>query len=145
VPLGWKAFLNSPFEDGARAPIPDSIEEVGASVVDAGMKVHKALGPGLLESAYEQCLAYELTERGLSVRRQIPLSITYGRLKIDAAYRVDMLIGEAVIVEVKSLDALVPVHQAQVVTYLKLSGHRLGFLMNFNVPLFKQGLKRIAR
>jgi GxxExxY protein len=137
--------LKSPFEDGARAPIPDATEEVGATVVDAGMKVHKALGPGLLESAYEQCLAYELNERGLSVRRQIPLSITYDKLKIDAAYRLDMLIGESVIVEVKSLDALLPVHQAQLVTYLKLSGHRLGFLMNFNVPLFKQGLKRIAR
>lgn len=137
--------MGSPFEDGARAPISAEIEEIGAAVVDAGIKVHKALGPGLLESAYEQCLAYELSERGLSVRRQIPLSITYGRLRIDAAYRIDMLVGDAVIVEVKAVDASLPVHQAQLVTYLKLSGHRLGFLMNFNVPLFKQGLKRIAR
>lgn len=132
-------------EGGAFAPIPADIEEIGAKVVDSGIKVHKALGPGLLESTYEQCLAYELGERGITVRRQVPLAITYGRLKIDAAYRIDMLIGEAVIVEAKALDVLLPVHQAQLVTYLKLSGHRLGFLMNFNVPLFKQGLKRIAR
>jgi GxxExxY protein len=113
-------------------------------VVDAGMKVHKTLGPGLLESTYEQCLAYELSERGLTVRRQIPLSITYGKLKVDAAYRIDMLVNDRVIVEAKSVDALMPVHQSQLVTYLKLSGHRLGFLMNFNTPLFKQGLKRFA-
>ncbi|NOT41301.1 MAG: GxxExxY protein [Alphaproteobacteria bacterium] len=109
------------------------------------MKVHKALGPGLLESAYEQCLAYELQERGMSVRRQIPLAISYGKLKIDAAYRIDMLVAESVLVEAKAIEALLPVHQAQLVTYLKLSGHRLGFLMNFNVPLFKNDLRRIAR
>jgi len=130
---------------GAYAPIPAEVEEIGAVVVDAGIKVHKALGPGLLESTYEQCLAYELQERGLAVRRQIPIAISYGRLKIDAAYRIDMLVAENVIVEAKAIEALLPVHQAQLVTYLKLSGHRLGFLMNFNVPLFKNGLKRIAR
>ena len=133
------------FESGAFAPIPPEVEEIGATVVDAGIKVHKALGPGLLESAYEQCLAYELNERGLSVRRQVPLAITYGKLKLDAAYRIDMLVAEVVVVETKSIDVLLPVHQAQLVTYLKLSGYRLGFLMNFNVPLLKQGLKRIAR
>ena len=119
--------------------------KAGATVIDAGIKVHKALGPGLLESTYEQCLAYELSERGLAVRRQIPLPITYGKLKLDAAYRIDMLVAEAVIVEAKSIEVLLPVHQAQLVTYLKLSGHRLGFLLNFNVPLFKQGTRRIAR
>lgn len=79
------------------------------------------------------------------MRRQIPLPITYGKLKLDAAYRIDMLVAEAVIVEAKSIEVLLPVHQAQLVTYLKLSGHRLGFLLNFNVPLFKQGTRRIAR
>jgi len=114
-------------------------------VVDAGIKVHSALGPGLLESVYEQCLAYELAQRGLSVRRQVPLPIVYGNFKIDTAYRIDMLVGEAVIIEVKAVEALTPVHHAQLLTYLKLSGLRLGFLMNFNVALLKQGLKRIAR
>lgn len=79
------------------------------------------------------------------MRLQIPLPITYGKLKLDAAYRIDMLVAEAVIVEAKSIEVLLPVHQAQLVTYLKLSGHRLGFLLNFNVPLFKQGTRRIAR
>ncbi len=132
-------------DSGAYAPIPEAVEQIGATVVDAGMKVHKTLGAGLLESTYEQCLAYELSERGLVVRRQIPLSIVYGKLKVDAAYRIDMLVGDAVVVEVKSVEALTAIHQAQLLTYLKLSGHRLGFLMNFNVPLLKQGLKRIAR
>ena len=137
--------MSSPFENGAFAPIDASIEDVGAAVVDAGIKVHKALGPGLLESTYEQVLAYELTERGLAVRRQVPVPIIYGKLRVDAAYRIDMLVADAVIIEAKAVETLQPVHQSQLVTYLKLSNLRLGFLMNFNVPLFKQGLKRVAR
>ena len=137
--------MSSLFENGAFAPLEASIEDIGAAVVDAGIKVHKALGPGLLESTYEQVLAYELTERGLAVRRQVPVPIIYGKLKVDAAYRIDMLVADAVIIEAKAVDILQPVHQSQLVTYLKLSNLRLGFLMNFNVPLFKQGLKRVAR
>lgn len=130
---------------GACAPISEELDRIASTIVDAGFKVHRALGPGLLESAYEQCFAYELSERGLSTRRQIPLAITYGRLKLDAAYRIDMLVQEKVIVEVKAVEALTPTHHAQLLTYLKLSDLRLGFLMNFNVPLFKQGVKRVAR
>lgn len=132
-------------KEGAYAPISRELEEIGASIVDAGMKVHKTLGPGLLESVYEQCLAYELEERGHSVRRQVQLPIAYGTLKLDGAYRIDMVVDDVVIVEVKAVDALTAVHHAQLLTYLKLSDRRLGFLMNFNAALFKQGLKRLAR
>lgn len=132
-------------DTGAYAPMSEKLNYIASTIVDAGFKVHQALGPGLLESAYEQCLAYELGERGLSLRRQIPVSITYGQLKLDAAYRIDILVNEQIIVEVKAVEALTSTHHAQLLTYMKLSDIRLGFLMNFNVPLFKQGVKRVAR
>ena len=124
--------------------IPLEIEAVARSAVDAGLKVHTALGPGLLESAYEHCLAYELEQRAIEVRRQVALPVMYENVKLDAGYRIDLLVARAIIVEIKSVDALAPIHQPQLLTYLKLSGCRLGFLMNFNVPLFKQGLKRMV-
>lgn len=102
------------------------------------------LGPGLLESAYEHCLAHELHIRGLAVARQVSLPITYDGLKLDAGYRLDLVVEGSIIVEVKAVEALTRLHEAQVLTYLKLSAHRLGFLMNFNVPLFKQGLRRLV-
>lgn len=120
------------------------IEAIAKNIVDAGFQVHSALGPGLLESAYEHCLAHELETRGCPARRQVVLPIVYGSVKLDAGYRIDLLVAESIVVEVKSVEALAPVHQAQLLTYLKLSGCRLGFLMNFNVPLFKQGLKRMV-
>ncbi len=120
------------------------IDAVARQVVDAGLKVHKALGPGLLESAYEHCLTHELRSRGLTVARQIPLPITYEGLQLDAGYRLDLMIEDSIIVEVKSVEALTRLHEAQIVTYLKLSKRRLGFLMNFNVPLFKQGVRRLV-
>jgi GxxExxY protein len=113
-------------------------------VVDAGFKVHKALGAGLLESAYEHCLAYELVARGMSVSRQVPLPIIYEGTKLDAGYRLDLLVEGSVIVEVKSMEALSRLHGAQMLTYLKLSGLRLGLLMNFNVAMFTQGVRRFA-
>jgi GxxExxY protein len=125
-------------------PIDESTEQVGRQIVDSSLKVHRALGPGLLESAYEHCLAREFALRGLSVKRQVLLPIVYEQETLDAGYRIDLLIAERIVVEVKSVEALLPIHQAQLLTYLKLSGCRLGFLMNFNVPLFKQGLKRFA-
>lgn len=130
--------------EAAKRSIRD-LDNLATQVVDAGFKVHSTLGPGLLESAYENCFAYELTERGFNVRRQVPVAISYGRLKIDAAYRLDILVNEKIIVEVKAVDMLTPIHNAQLLTYLKLSGQRLGFLINFNAPLFKQGIKRLAR
>jgi len=124
--------------------LPDAVERLARMVVDAGLKVHKALGPGLLESAYEHCLAHELQSRGLSVKRQVPLPIVYDGIKIDAGYRIDILLEEAIILELKAVDLLTPLHRAQTLTYLKLSGLRLGFLINFNVELFKNGVKRIV-
>lgn len=129
----------------AYKPLDEELDQIAATIVDAGFKVHRTLGPGLLESAYEHCLAYELGERDLSVPRQVPVAIAYGRRKLDAAYRIDLLVQEKVIVEVKAVDALTSTHHAQLLTYLKLSDLRLGFLMNFNAPLFKHGVKRLAR
>ena len=121
------------------------VERVGRIVVDAGLKVHRALGPGLLESVYEHCMAYELGQRGLRVRRQVPLPITYERVKLDAGYRLDLLIEDAVIVEIKSVEATSRLFEAQVLTYLRLSPMRLAYLMNFNTSLFKAGLRRYVR
>jgi len=119
-------------------------ERLASVIVDSGLKVHRALGPGLLESAYEHCLAHELQMRGLSIERQVSLPIIYDGAILDAGYRVDLLVGQAVIVELKAVEALLPVHHAQLLTYLKLSRCRIGFLMNFHVALFKHGLKRVV-
>ena len=113
-------------------------------MIDAGLRVHRTLGPGLLESAYEVCLAHELQSRGVAVRRQVSLPVLFDGVKLDAGYRLDLLVEEQVVVEVKSVEALAPLHEAQLLTYLKLSQFRLGFLMNFNVQLFKQGLRRLV-
>lgn len=108
------------------------------------LKVHRALGPGLLESAYEHCLAHELGKRGLVVRRQVMLPLSYDGLSLDAGYRLDLLVEEAIVVEVKAVEALTRLHEAQVLTYLRLSKRRLGLLINFNVELFKHGVRRFA-
>lgn len=119
-------------------------EIIFKKVLDACFKVHKALGPGLLENAYEVCLAYELRQMGLSVRTQVPLSLKYGEVILDAGYKVDILVEESIILELKVVDEFNPVHLAQILTYLKLSGNRLGLLVNFNVKLLKYGLKRVV-
>ena len=120
------------------------IEAVGREVVDAGLKVHRELGAGLLESAYETCLAYELDKRGLRLTRQLPLPLIYDGRRLDAGYRLDLLVEELVIVEVKAVEALSRLHEAQLITYLRLSKLRLGYLINFNVPLFRQGVRRFV-
>ena len=120
------------------------LEGLGRSIVDAGLEVHRALGPGLLESAYEQCLAHELRERGLAVNTQVSHPLTYKGLSLEAGYRLDMVVEECVVVEVKAAEATSRLHEAQLRTYLRLTGYRLGFLMNFNVPLFKEGLRRLV-
>jgi GxxExxY protein len=119
------------------------VERLCAIIVDSGLKVHRALGPGLLESAYEHCLAYELTSRGVLLARQVPLPIVYEATRLDAAYRMDIVVDDAVVIEIKAFEALTRLHEAQVLTYLKLSRKRVGFLMNFNVELFKDGLRRL--
>ena len=122
-------------------PVSQETDRVARSVVDAAMAVHRKLGPGLLESAYEVCLAHELSKRGHSVRAQVALPVVYDDVKLDAGYRIDLIVYGVVIIEVKSVEALAPVHEAQLLTYLRLSGRRLGFLINFNVALLKQGIK----
>jgi GxxExxY protein len=106
--------------------------------------VHQGLGPGLLESAYEACLAYELEKAGLKVERQKPMPVSYREVAIDCGYRVDMIVADSVIVELKAIDQIAPMHEAQLLTYLKLSGKRVGLLINFNVKLLKQGIRRLA-
>ena len=125
-------------------PISPECEDTARQIVDAGLKVNRALGPGLLESAYEHCLAHELTRRGLTLSRQTALPITYEDEIVEAGYRIDMLVSKHVIVEIKAVDKILPLHEAQLLTYLKLSSIRLGLLLNFNVALFKQGIRRIA-
>ena len=117
--------------------------ELSKIVFDAGMRVHKALGPGLLESAYEECLYYELQKNGLSVEKQKTLPLIYEGVKLDAGYRIDLLVDKKLVIEVKSVEALNDLHLAQVLTYLKLSGCKLGLLINFNTTLFKNGIKRV--
>jgi GxxExxY protein len=120
------------------------IEEVARQIVDAAIKVHRALGPGLLESAYQECLEYELRKRALQVECEVLLPVIYEGVQIDAGYRIDMLVEGCVIIENKTVEKLLPIHQAQLLTYLKLRDCRLGFLLNWNVPLMKQGIKRMV-
>ncbi|MDL1910761.1 GxxExxY protein [Chloroflexi bacterium CFX6] len=120
------------------------IEAIAADVVDCAIKVHKALGPGLLESAYQNCHVYELKKRGWDAETEVKLPLIYESQKIDVGYKMDSLINKLVIVENKAVEILLPVHEAQLLTYMKLSGCRLGFLLNWNVPLMKHGIKRFV-
>ena len=130
-----------------RRPEPPSaaVDGVARIVVDAALSVHRALGPGLLESVYETCLAYELTKRGLSVERQVIVPILYDGVEMESGLRLDMLVEHCLVVELKAVEAIQPIHRAQVLTYLKLTGHRLALLINFNVPLIREGISRIIR
>lgn len=120
------------------------INEVTGRIVDAAMKVHSALGPGLLEGAYEACLRHELMSRGLAVKSQVSLPVEYDGLMIDAGYRVDLLVEESVIVELKAVEKLAPIHEAQLLTYLKLGRKKVGLLLNFNVVQMKDGIRRMV-
>ena len=119
-------------------------EEIGKLVIDSAMKVHSALGPGLLESSYRACLAHELELRGLDVRQEKPLPVLYEGAEISVGYRIDLLLNQKVIVELKAVEKLLPIHTAQLLCYLKLSGCKLGFLINFNVLHLKDGIKRVV-
>ena len=118
--------------------------EISKEIVDASLKVHKQLGPGLLESAYEECLAYELIQRDLLIERQKVLPLVYEEVKLEAGYRIDLLVEKKVIIEIKSVESLNDVHLAQILTYLKLSDCKLGLLINFNVALIKHGIRRVV-
>jgi GxxExxY protein len=126
------------------APLPADVEAIATAVVDSAFKVHKALGPGLLESAYEACLAHELTARRLSLQRQVPIPIVYEGLRLEAGFRIDLLVADQVIIEIKAIDKEAPIHIAQLLTYLRFSGKRLGFLINFNVTAIKHGVRRVV-
>lgn len=120
------------------------LNDITGQIVDAAIKVHSRLGPGLLESAYEACLAYELRHRGLQVATQVALPIQYEGVELDAGYRLDLLVEALVIVEHKAVEKMIPLYDAQLLSYLKLSGHKIGLLINFNVVQLKDGIKRLA-
>jgi GxxExxY protein len=126
-----------------RDALPAGTERVAAQIVDAAFKVHSTLGPGLLESVYEACLVHELEKRDLTVRQQMALPVVYDDLRLDAGLRLDLLVEDQVIVELKAVERFLPVFEAQVLTYLKLTDKRLGLLINFNVPRIKNGIKRL--
>ena len=119
-------------------------KELTAQIIGAAIEVHRALGPGLLESTYEACLAHELMMRGLSFEQQKPMPVEYKSVRLDCGYRLDFLVAGRVVVELKAVDELHPVHQAQLLTYLKLSRCKVGLLINFNVPVLKTGIKRMV-
>lgn len=118
--------------------------EVTKRVIGFAIEVHRALGPGLLESAYEKCLCYELAQSGTRFMRQVPLSVRYKGIALDCGYRMDLLIDDLVIVEIKAVECLAAIHEAQLLTYLKLAAKPVGLLINFNVPVLKQGIKRMV-
>jgi GxxExxY protein len=126
------------------APIPSEVEHVGKAVLDAAFKVHTALGPGLLESVYETTVAYEIRKGGLLVETQVTVPLVYDGEKLESGLRLDMLVEKNVIVELKSVEKMNPVYEAQLMTYLRLSNVRLGFLINFNVAHLKDGIKRMV-
>jgi GxxExxY protein len=112
-------------------------------IIGAAIEVHRALGPGLLESAYEECLCYELSSARLAFRKQAELPVLHKKVKLDCGYRMDIVVSESLVLEIKTVEKLLPIHQAQLLTYLKLSGLRTGLLINFNVPVLKNGIKRM--
>jgi len=121
-----------------------SANAISKAIVDAAMRVHSALGPGLLESAYRACLKHELERRGHSVRAEVPLPVIYEGVKLEIGYRIDLLVNEIVVVEIKAADGIAPVHEAQIISYLKLSGRSLGLLINFHVAHLKDGIRRFV-
>jgi GxxExxY protein len=117
---------------------------LGERVIGLGIDVHRHLGPGLLESAYEECLCFELAQAGIAYRRQVPLPIVYKDVRLDCGYRMDIVVGNELIVEIKAVERILPIHEAQMLTYLRLSSLRAGLLMNFNSVLLKDGLRRFV-
>jgi GxxExxY protein len=124
--------------------VSEQYTQLTEQIIGAAMRVHTQIGPGLLESAYEACLAFELTSSGLAVERQKPLPVVYRDVQLDCGYRLDLVIQDAIVVEIKSVDALIPIHTAQILSYLKLSGYHGGLLINFNVFHLRSGIKRIV-
>ena len=118
------------------------VNEITRKIIGAGISVHRALGPGLLESAYQKCMHQELTVRGIPFEREVPIPLEYRGIRLDCGYRLDLLVDRRVVVEVKAIEALAPIYEAQLITYLRLGGWKVGLLMNFNVVVLKNGIKR---
>jgi GxxExxY protein len=131
--------MNSPIA------LPSHMDDLAGELVDSAFKVHQTLGPGLLESVYEACVGIELTKRGISYETQATIPLVYEGVKVEGGFRLDMLVEKSIVLEIKAVDKLLPIHQSQLLTYLKLSNLRLGLLINFNVLMFKEGVKRIIR
>ena len=128
---------------GRFATVSEDNERVASAIVDSAFAVHSTLGAGLLESVYEVCLAHELKKRGVSVKRQVIVPIAYDGIRFDEVFRLDILAGGSIVCEIKAVTEMQPVFEAQLLTYLKLTGYRLGFLINFHVPLIKDGIRRL--
>ncbi len=124
------------------APLSEKEENIASSIVQAAYRVHSQLGPGLLENVYEVCFCHELHKMGLQFQRQVIVPVVYDNITFDEGFRLDVLVEELVICELKAIQQLAPIHEAQLMSYMKLTGKRLGFLINFNVPLIKQGIRR---
>ncbi len=124
--------------------VVQSVNQLTESIIGAAIEVHKHLGPGLLESAYEECLCHELNLRKIPFQRQAPLPVVYKGVKLDCSYRVDLLVKNEVVVELKAVESIAPIHEAQVLTYIRLGGWRVGLIINFNVPIVIKGIKRLV-
>jgi GxxExxY protein len=122
----------------------DRLDQITHRIIGAAIEVHKILGPGLLESAYEACLAYELRQLGYKIEQQKPLPVIYKDVKLDCGYRLDLVVEDAVIIEIKAIEQIAPIHDAQLISYLRLADKRVGLLINFHVQLLKNGVKRIV-
>jgi GxxExxY protein len=125
--------------------IPEQTESIVTAVIDAAFRVHAAFGPGLLESIYEACLCHELSRRGIAFERQLQLPVVYEDLRLESGLRLDLVVARCVVVELKHVEKVLPVHKAQVLSYLKLTGHRVGLLLNFDVERLKEGIHRVVR
>ncbi len=126
----------------ASADLDRPLTELTGVIIGCAMKVHRALGPGLLESSYQACLEYELSQAGLEVQSQVGLPLVYGDVRMDVGYRLDMLVADLVVIEVKSVEAILPIHESQILTYLRLSKRQVGLLLNFNTVRLTEGIKR---
>ncbi len=143
--LVWEAASGRrPITMNRRDAETQRINQITERIIGCAIEVHRTLGPGLLESAYEECTCYELSHGGLRLRRQVALPVVYKGVKLDCGYRMDLVVEELVIVEFKTVEVLLPVHEAQLLSYLKLSGMSVGLLINFHVPVLKDGIRRIV-
>lgn len=120
------------------------LNQITSEIIGAAIEVHKHLGPGMLESSYEECLCYELSERGLNFERQKPIPVVYKEVKLECGYRADLIVENQVVVELKSVEGILPVHEAQILTYLKFAQKKIGLLINFNVTVLKNGIRRFV-